>query len=149
MFSPALLLVLVPPVVGRLISGSFPLMYVWSRIYLLSSLLFLAFWFWVGTRFAGLDTGKWTSLALGNGLTVFFLVVCLIFTAGCTAYVPGPLWLWAQMYPLLAVPLSSRILSLFFKTITSTSVLVMAYGLMLTTFFAGFTMRRRHRLRRG
>ena len=151
-------LILVPIVAGYLINHSlvgsvqgqsYWIFRVWSAAPLPWAVLFLAFWFWVGRRFAVARFRPLTGLVLGNSLTVasLTLYVYQFYLLG-DAERSAALASLGQYYNLIAAPSGAWMMSAVASaggspTLTSNSINLLAYGLMLTIFTGGYAVARR------
>lgn len=151
-------LVLVPILTGYLVSHSLGglaqgephwIFRLWAAAPLPWAVLFLAFWFWVGRRFAAARFRPITGLVLGNSLTVASLILYVyqFYLLGDAERSAGVAAL-AQYYHLVATPFGAWIMSAVASlgattTLSGGSINLLAYGLMLTLFTVGFSVARR------
>lgn len=110
-------------------------------MYLLS-LAFLAFWAWVGSRFAALNIGKVYSFLLGNSITFISCLVFLIFgeQAGANA-ISSWLSLLSGLFVLPVVSLSTGIVSMFVNLSAGDYgiiIYLISVLLLVTAFSGGF-----------
>lgn len=107
-------------------------------MYLLS-LAFLAFWAWVGSRFAALNIGKVYSFLLGNSTTFISCLVFYIFgeQAGADA-ISKWLSLLSGLFVLPVVSLSTGIVSLFVN-LSASDYGIITYLVSVLLLVAGYS----------
>lgn len=108
------------------------------------------FWFYVGTQFGKLGISKMKSFILGNSFWMISLILYVwqfvllsgeernLFFAGIS-----------QNYNLGFVSISSRIISLFTRTIDSKTVIILSYLIMLVVFSLGFIYPSKNNLKKA
>lgn len=99
----------------------------------------LLYWFWVGTVFANLMKNKYLGFMLGN--IVWLVLFCLYVWQFC--YVGGEsrnmlIAMISQNYILGFVSWGAKIIDLFTNTINGTTIVIVAYIIMLVIFTGGY-----------
>ncbi len=106
---------------------------------LLFSLLFLAFWFWVGTKFYQLNISKVYSLLIGNSINIISAILFIwsffitsdenrnLLLAGFSQYYAGP-----------TLAISARLYLLTNPEVLTNGYVTISYILMFLVFTAGF-----------
>ena len=143
-----ILLILLPFIIGFLINSLLGLGITRDNQLLSVSTILLSiwtyggaiiFWFLVGRIFGNLNMNKVKSFALGNSVWTISLLLFVwqfLFVNGSNRnfFISGI----SQHYALGFVSLGSRILGLFTNSIHSTTVILIAYFVMLIVFSIGF-----------
>jgi len=129
------LLIFVPLILGFLINT--PIFgYYFPFIF---SVLFLAFWFWVGTKFAKLHKGIVYILFIGNSLTIISLILFIwsffiVSDANRNLLIAG----FSQYYAIPTLAISARIYHLTNPEVFTNEYVIISYIIMFLVFTAGF-----------
>lgn len=134
-----ILLLLLPFLLGWLFNSTSFFLNIYIKFTWPINIVFLLYWFWVGKQFGQLRYNKFLVFLLGNVLWAlsFGLFIWQF------VFVDDPnrnllIAAFSQLYPLLNVVLSSRIIMLFDNSLHGTQIVSISYIIMLFVFLSGF-----------
>lgn len=134
-------LAITPFVIGNLFN--FIILSGINALFLIISVLFYLYWFWVGFISNKLTDSTLQSLLIGNSFGIISIIVLLLSGIIFQKYLPGIIGLQLQMYFLPSVNVSSKILSIFTTKITSNGFYGMSFVLMVLVYYIGYIIGRK------
>lgn len=112
------------------------------RLNIVWETIFILFWFWTGTKFAQYNSNKVKAYIIGNSIWLLsFLVYIWQFILLSGESRSFRLAGLSQHYIAGIVFISKKIIRLFTNTISSETVIILSYSLMITIFTTGFIYR--------
>ena len=109
-----------------------------AAILLIASILFYCFWLWIGFISYKLTDSTVQSLLIGNSFGIATLIILLGAGLILQSYLPGIIGFQLQMYFLPAVSVTSKVLMIFFKSISSNGIFGASFVLMVLVYYIGY-----------